>query len=143
MKKLKLNKKFKPLPCDEGEEFCPNGIFEFNVTKLLRYIKENSALFPVEQISVSKARAFTSPNLDEKTIQTADLSIPIILAEIAPGRFNAIDGRHRLERAFREGMSTIPTYRVTVDHHPAFLTSERAYQTYVKYWNEKIDELEG
>lgn len=40
-KKLKVDKKFQPLLKDLDDEFYPNGIFEFNITKLLMFIKAN------------------------------------------------------------------------------------------------------
>ena len=70
---------------------------------------------------------------------TANLSAPIILAEIAPGRFNIIDGNHRAERAHREGVEKIPAYRVSAADHQAFLTSERSYKAYIEYWNSKVE----
>ena len=47
-RKLKINKKFQQLSLDEGDEFYPNGIFEFNITKLLMFIKANPQLFQPE-----------------------------------------------------------------------------------------------
>lgn len=35
LRKLKNNKIFQPLPKEEGDEFYPNEIFEFNVTNVL------------------------------------------------------------------------------------------------------------
>jgi len=42
--------------------------------------------------------------LDESHLAGIDLSQPVILAEIAPGRFNVIDGNHRMEKARRSGI---------------------------------------
>jgi hypothetical protein len=35
---LKLDKKFQPCPLDEGDEAYPNGIFVFNIIRLLATI---------------------------------------------------------------------------------------------------------
>lgn len=51
-KKFKLNKAFKALPVDGGDEMYPNGLFEFNVTKLLISIQSNPNKFKPEQIDV-------------------------------------------------------------------------------------------
>jgi hypothetical protein len=75
---------------------------------------------------------------DEKVISTANLRNPIILAEISPNRFNVIDGNHRVEKARREGVRRIPAYRVYAHQHVAFLTSVKAYEKYVEYWNSKV-----
>jgi hypothetical protein len=138
-KKLKVDKKFHPLPKAEGDELYPNGIFEFNITKLLMFIKANPHIFQSEEVSVKVARTFPSSNLNESTIQVANVAEPIILAEIAPDRFNVIDGNHRLERAYREGTSKIFAYKVRPEHHMIFLTSENAYKKYIEYWNSKIE----
>jgi hypothetical protein len=136
-RKLKINKKFQPLPKDEGDEFFSNGIFEFNITKLLIFIKANPHTFQVEVISVKAARTFPSSNLNELTIQSANIMEPILLVEIAPNRYNVIDGNHRLERAYRDEVCNIFAYKVKPEQHLAFLTSAIAYEDYVEYWNSK------
>lgn len=137
--KLKSNKKFQPCPVDCDDEIYPNGIFRFNITKMIEYIQKNN--FPVEHVSVKEARSgFSTDLLDEATILKANLEKPIILGEIAPNSFNVIDGNHRLERAYRDGLATIPAYRITPRDHTQFLTDEKSYKTYVSYWNEKLKE---
>ncbi|OGT49015.1 MAG: hypothetical protein A3E82_08735 [Gammaproteobacteria bacterium RIFCSPHIGHO2_12_FULL_38_11] len=140
-RKLKINKNFKPLSKDEEDEFYPNGIFEFNITKLLMFIKANPCMFQPEEVSVRVVRTFPSSNLNESTIQTANIAEPIVLAEIAPDRFNVIDGNHRLEKAYRDGESKIHAYRVLAEQNVAFLTSVTAYESYIEYWNSKIWEM--
>lgn len=137
-RKLKIDKKFQPFSKDEGDEFYPNGIFEFNITKLLTFIKTNPHIFQPEEVAVKAVRAFPSQNLNELTIQNANIADPIILAEIAPDRFNVIDGNHRLERAYREGRNNIHAYKLRAEQHVAFLTSLTAYEDYIEYWNSKI-----
>ena len=138
MRKFKFNKNFQPLPSNEGDEFFPNGIFEFNITKLLAFIKANKDKFQVEELAIKDLRIFPSRNLNESTIKDANLLNPIILAEISPRQFNVIDGRHRLEKAYRDGMNKILTYRVFAEQHILFLTSTKAYKAFVEYWNSKL-----
>ena len=88
-----MDKRFQPVPVDAGDELFPNGIFEFNITKLLQHIKSSPNSFPVETVSLAALQVWSSTDLDEATIQNADVSLPIVLAEISPGRFNVIDGR--------------------------------------------------
>jgi len=140
-RRLNLDKAFTPLPVDDGDELFPNGIFEFNVTKMLAFIEANPAKFPIEQVEVEALRRDSSERLDEETIRRADLAAPIVLAEISPGRFSVIDGNHRVERAGREGSKTIAARRIGPEQHLAFLTSARAYEAYVGYWNSKLAEL--
>ena len=137
-RKFKIDKKFQPLHMDEGDEFYKNGIFEFNITKLLIFIKANPSTFQPEEVSVKAIRLFPSSNLNESTIYAADIAEPIILAEIAPERFNVIDGNHRLEKAYGDEVSEILAYKVRAEKHIAFLTSVTAYKEYIKYWNSKI-----
>ena len=37
--KIKLDKKFQPMAADDGDEFFPNGIFEFNITKNIQSMR--------------------------------------------------------------------------------------------------------
>ena len=134
--KLKFKKSFQPVEIDDDDELFQNGIFVFNITKLLAHIGANASEFPIENVLVGTL-GITSSNLDDAAVLKADLGTPIILAEIAPGRFNIIDGNHRVERARREGAVTLPARRVGPDCHYRFLTSVDAYRRYVEYWNEK------
>ena len=137
---LKLNKKFEPLKRDDGDEFFANGIFEFNITKLLAHIESKPEIYTVEQVCVRSIIDYKAKSLDEETVRDANLSNPILLAEISPGRFNVIDGNHRMERARRDQVEKILAKRVLADQHMPFLTSMKAYETYVEFWNSKIKE---
>jgi hypothetical protein len=87
---LKLNEKFQPCPVDEGEEVYPNGIFHFNISRLLAFLPARS---PIAVIAVTEIANYDESYLDEESVRSADLSRPILLAEISPGLFNVIDGR--------------------------------------------------
>ena len=143
LKKMKLDKKFKPFHVDEDDELYPNGVFVFNISKLMVFIKANKSSFPVEKVELRSLQIFRSSNFDEATIEAANLSTPILLAEISPGMFNVIDGNHRLEKACRAGIDQIPAYRIYVNQHLAFLTTVKAYIAYIEYWNSKCDERSG
>ena len=69
---------------------------------------------------------------------SVELTAPVIFAEIAPGRFNLIDGHHRMEKARRMGVKRILAYKLNVEQHMQFLTDKRAYVVYVEYWNSKL-----
>ena len=141
MKKLKAMKNFTPLEISDGDEYFLNGIFKFNITKMIFFIKENPEKFPVEEVELDSIRHFSSKNLDEETIKTADLKNPIILAQISPVNFNVIDGNHRFERATRDGVKKLPCYRIYPPDHIAFLMNEFAYKKYIEYWNDKLLEV--
>lgn len=115
----------------------PNGIFVFNITKMAEYIKDNN--IPCEEIQVKDfSRGFSKFNEDH--LPTVDVSKPVIVAEISPGRFNVIDGNHRMEKARRLGVEAIPAYRLSPEQHLQFLTTEKGYRAYVEYWNGKLKE---
>jgi hypothetical protein len=135
---LKLDKTFQPCPAELGDELYPNGIFEFNITRILAFVATHADRFPIERVEVDDIPNYGSENLDEEAIGTADLFRPILLAEISPGLFSLIDGHHRIAKARREGVKTLPAHRVACPHHVRFLTSTRAYKRYVEYWNEKL-----
>jgi hypothetical protein len=137
MKQLKINKNFKPCSVETDDELYPNGIFEFNITRMSAYLQKNPEAVPVEAVEVCDIYWGTS-SLNESHLNSVDVSRPVILAEIAPGRYNVIDGNHRVEKAHRMGMKSVPAYRVPPEKHMQFLTSQTAYRAYVAYWNDKL-----
>ena len=139
--KLKLDKKFEPCPLEPGDEAYPNGIFHFNITRLLAHIDATSDDYPIEMISVADIPDYGGPPLDKATVRSADLSRAILFAEISPGRYNLIDGHHRVAKARLDGTPTLPARRILCPQHVPFLTSAMAYEKYVEYWNDKVKEM--
>ncbi|MFH0985549.1 MAG: ParB/Srx family N-terminal domain-containing protein [Candidatus Omnitrophota bacterium] len=138
-KKLKLDRDFVPCPESEGDELFANGIFEFNITKMIEHIRERPGEFVPEEIAVDDFNRF-EPFADSK-LESIRIGDPVIIAEIAPGKYNLIDGNHRMEKARRLGIKSILAYRLTVDHHVRFLTERKAYETYIEYWNGKLRDM--
>ena len=132
---LKYDKAFIPCQVTEGDELFRNGIFVFNISKLISHLEGESFDIVVTEVD-NYPREFSSIN--ESHVNTVSLDQPVIVAEISPGRYNLIDGNHRVEKARRNGVHKLPCYRVDVTEHLPFLTSQRAYGAYVEYWNEKI-----
>lgn len=136
--KLKADKNFMPCPVAEGDELYPNGIFVFNITKMLEYIRTHSDEIGLTEAAVADfPRAFSS--VDESYVDSVDISQPAVLAEISPGRYNLIDGNHRVEKARKMGISHIRAYKLNVKQHITFLTERKAYLSYIEYWNEKLE----
>ena len=134
---LKANDNFTPCPVNEGDELYPNGIFVFNLTKMLEHIKKNPNEFDLIEITVADfPRSFSSIN--ESHVDTVDVEQPVIIAEISPGHYNLIDGNHRMEKARRLGKSSVFAYKLNVEQHIEFLTERKAYLSYIDYWNGKI-----
>lgn len=146
---------FKLCEIEEGREYMPNGIFAFNITRLIEHIESYPEDFSPIEIDV--AIYFDQrPNfeLNEDYVEQADLERPLILAEIAPDRmemwmrgaerdlyargYNLLDGHHRLAKARKHGIQMLPAYVLRMEQHLPFLA--RSYETYVEYWNGKLEE---
>lgn len=132
-----MDDKFIPCPAQDGDELFQNGIFVFNITKMLEYVESNSNDFDLVKIEVDDfPECFSS--IDESYMDSVDVSQPVVIAEISPGRYNLIDGNHRKEKARRLGISSIFAYKLNVKQHIKFLTEKDVYISYVKYWNGKL-----
>lgn len=140
MKKLKVDANFVPCPVLDGDELFPNGIFEFNISRLLEYLESHATDADIEEVSVADFDHSFSV-INEAHVETVDIARPVVFAEISPGRYNLIDGHHRMEKARRHGVKTVRAYKLTASRHVAFLTSEKAYLSYIDYWNDKVKQL--
>ena len=129
---LSLDKNFIPAEIREGDEYFVNGIFEFNITRMIEHIKSNPKIFIPEKVSISEFYNDFS-DIDEEHIDSVILDEPVIFAEIAPGRYNLIDGNHRMEKAKRLGYKDIMAYKLSPEQHVMFLTSCHSYDKYIVY----------
>jgi hypothetical protein len=134
-RKLKIDSRFTPCSVEDGDELFPNGIFVFNITKMTEYIMHSRILF--EEIQIRDFSRGAS-KFKEEHLAAVDITRPIIVAEISPGRYNVIDGNHRVEKARRLGMETIKAYKLGPEQHLQFLTTSQGYSAYVEYWNGKL-----
>lgn len=130
---------------NDREEWFPNGIFNYNVSRLIRDLAMDGAekekktpwLYTAVGTCVSVDDVIDNCHglgkMEEEHIQAADLERPLIFIELAPDSFNLIDGHHRLEKAKREGLTELPAWMV--DAHAAihYLGSEYEYSRYVGY----------
>ena len=137
LRKLKIECCFEPCIVEEDDELYQNGIFIFNITKMYEFIVSNTHIFCIESILIENYR-YQKSNLDEIHIQNTDINRPGIIAEIAPGRYNLIDGNHRIEKASRLGNKKFDVYRFNMESHLQFLTTKNGYFAYVDYWNSKL-----
>ena len=137
---LKADTSFVPCPIQDGDELYPNGIFVFNITKMIEYLQNNPDNVDLVEVAVDDFFAEHSC-IDESHVESVDTSRPVILAEISPGHYNLIDGNHRTEKARRIGSNNIWAYKLEMHQHIAFLTSMKAYLSYIEYWNGKIKQI--
>lgn len=136
---LTLNKSFTPCQVDEDDELYRNGIFTFNISKMMSYLESEKSAIKPNDVTISSLPSGFS-RLNEAHIDSVDLTIPVIIVEIAPNQYNLIDGNHRVEKAKRNNVTTIGCYKLNVTQHINFLTTQEAYATYVEYWNGKIEQ---
>jgi len=136
-KKLIADDNFIPCPINEDDELYPNGIFVFNITKLLEHIEKNPNKIDLVEVEVADfSRSFSS--IDESHVDSVEISRPVVLAEMAPGHYNLIDGNHRMEKARNMRTKSIFAYKLHVKQHLKFLTEKKAYLAYLEYWNRKV-----
>ena len=131
------DRNYKPLEIRDGDEFYPNGIFVFNITRLLEHIAANPGEYVLETIKVSDYRNSFAV-INQGHLSDVDIQVPAILAEISPGRFNVIDGNHRLEKAYNDGVDELKAYKLPPKQHSLFITDQKAYDTFIDYWNGKL-----
>jgi len=135
--KLIADDSFTPCPINDDDELYPNGIFVFNITKLIEYIEKNPNEIDLVKVEVADfSRSFSS--IDESHVDSVEVSRPVILAEITPGHYNLIDGNHRMEKARKMRTKSIFAYKLNVKQHLKFLTEKKAYLAYIEYWNRKV-----
>ena len=139
---------------EDREEWFPNGIFHYNVSRLIRDLDANETGKGTEAPWMNTAIKTSIPveeyidhysfglgNMEEEHIQAADLGRPLIFVELAPDCFNLIDGHHRLEKARRQGVSELSTWMVDAHAGVRYLESEDEYCRFVGYWNTKIEDI--
>jgi hypothetical protein len=142
---LKLNKDFIPCEAYENEEIYPNGIFHFNISRILEHIISGQLIVEQEDIYVLDwyKSHYTGNDFNEEHLKTVTLDKPVIQAEISPGNYNIIDGNHRLEKAHREKVETIKSYKLKGEQLIPYFIAEKGYEAFVGYWNNKLSVQES
>jgi 3-methyladenine DNA glycosylase AlkD len=139
MKWLNLDENYIPSEAFEGDEVLLNGIFRWNITKIIEYIEHNKNSIIFEKINTADYYDSYS-KIDEAYLPSVDISVPIILAEINPGKYIIIDGHHRLAKAYRDGKAQVEAYKLRVEQHINFFDSYKGYEKFVEYWNGKVSD---
>jgi hypothetical protein len=89
---------------------------------------------------------------EQEDIASADLTKPIIVAEISPDKYGVypgvskqdwlqrgyvlIDGHHRLTKAIRLEVDSLKAYIIPMEYHIRYMYN--GYDKYVLYWNGKL-----
>lgn len=138
-RKLMRDKNYKPLPTNQGDEIYPNGIFNFNISRILEHIVAGKLDAEKELINVNKwFKTHIRGSVNEDHLPRVDITKPVLQAEIRPGIFEIIDGNHRLEKACRDNVEFIDSYKLKGEQLVAFFADVRGYVSYVEYWNSKL-----
>lgn len=125
-----------------GDEIYANGIFLFNISRILEDIRDGAIPYTREILVLEDwfKSNLRPTDLDEEHLLKIDTSTPILLAEISTARYSIIDGNHRIEKAFREGQKSIECNKILSRTLLDYFTDERGYLSYLDYWNEKVRE---
>lgn len=77
--RLRRDPPFQPCATEPGDELYPNGIFEFNISRLIAFISARPERFPTETVELSEIPDYgSSKRLDDAAIQATDLSRPVM-----------------------------------------------------------------
>ena len=138
-RKLKLDKNFEPLPTREGDEIFRNGYFEFNITRIMEDISAGKLEVAEEPINISSwSRLHSSNTVNEEHLSSVDINKTVLQAEIRAGAYNIIDGNHRIEKARREGIKLINSYKMKGEQLLPYFIEKKGYEAFVEYWNSKL-----
>lgn len=137
-----------PVLPEVGDEVYCSGIFYFNVSAILEWLEQYPQ--PTVDMPADIWGPFTSK--EDRYVDAADLARPIVVAEFAPDYrdfvpdipekdwisrgYVCIDGQHRIEKARRLGIKTLPAVVIRMEQHIPFIC--KGYDRYVEYWNGKL-----
>lgn len=138
-RKMKPNPDYEPCTILENDELFPNGIFIFNISCISEDIINKKLV--VEEVELNIEDWFSKHSagcVNENHMPIVDINKPIIVAEISPGRYEIIDGHHRMEKAHREKKGLIKAFKLSGEQLLPYLTEKKSYLCYIDYWNEKL-----
>ena len=137
---LKLNKKFEPSSIPAEEIY--GGFLRFNISAIISDIAIKKLLVQKKRIYLKKWFKEHSADfsvINEKHLRTVDLTVPVIQAEIRIQKYEIIDGNHRMKKALDDGRTYINSYQVSGEQLANYLLNKEQYESYVRYWNEKVE----
>lgn len=128
-----------PIPTSVGDEIYPNGIFNFNISKILEQITAGKLEAETELIKVTEwFKTHNRGSVNEDHLPKVDITRPILQVEIRPGVFEIIDGNHRLKKACRDDVEFVSSYKLKGEQLVAYFADMRGYKSFVEYWNSKL-----
>lgn len=146
--KLKKDNTYDPFPMVDGNEVFRNGIFRINITKILEHI-ECGILKPFhhadgkETVEINVQEWYQShswhASINEDHLPSADIAKPVIQVEFNPEMYKLIDENHRIELAYRKGVTKVESYKLSVEQWIPYFADVRGYESFVDYWNSKVE----
>jgi len=139
-KKIKLNKNFRPAPQSAEEMY--GGFLQFNISAIIEDIASKKLIAEKKRIYLKKwfkTHPIEFSKVDEEYLPLVNLNTPVIQAEIKIEKYEIIDGNHRMRKAYDDGRTYINSYKISGEQLANYLTSKKRYESYVRYWNDKVD----
>ena len=137
---LKLNKKFEPSPIPAEEVY--GGYLQFNISAIISDIATKKLLVQKKRIYLKKwfqEHPADFSIIDKEHLKSVNLNTPVIQAEIRIQKYEIIDGNHRMKKALDDGRTYINSYQVSGEQLANYLLNKEQYESYVQYWNEKVE----
>lgn len=141
-RKMKLNKKFEVISKTAEEEYHNGFFLRFNISAIIEDIASKKLIVESKRIHIInwfKEHAIEFGVINEEHLPSVDISVPIIQAEIRINKYEIIDGNHRMQKAYNDGRTYISSYKLTGEQLANYLMSKEQYESYIRYWNEKVD----
>lgn len=134
---------FRPCPVREGDEIRANGIFLFNITRMLADIESGAlSAVPTRMRIPDRDGGITGSHIREDHLPSVDPAKPILLGEINEGNLILLDGNHRFEKARRMNMEWIDAVQVAGEDLIPYFTTMQGQKSFVSYWNQKLEQHE-
>jgi len=137
---LKLNKKFEPSSIPAEEIY--GGFLRFNISAIISDIATKRLLVQKKRIYLKKWFKEHSADfsvINKEHLKSVNLNTPVIQAEIRIQKYEIIDGNHRMKKALDVGRTYINSYQVSGEQLANYLLNKEQYESYVRYWNEKVE----
>ncbi|WP_434658553.1 hypothetical protein [Sulfurimonas sp. NW9] len=137
---MKLNKNFEPSPIPAEEVY--GGFLQFNISAIISDISSKKLIAQQKRIYLKQWFEEHSADfsvINKKHLKSVDLSTPVIQAEMRINRYEIIDGNHRMKKALDDGRTYINSYQISGEQLANYLLNKEQYESYVRYWNEKIE----
>jgi hypothetical protein len=135
-RELRYIENYIPASASDNDEVFPNGIFHFNITRIFYNINTLRLEADTELIDVAKwFKTHIRGSVNEEHLPSVDVSEPVLQAEIRPGMFNIIDGKHRMEKAYRNKVEFVKSYKLKGEQLVPYFLEVRGYEAFVEYWN--------